>query len=64
MIRSMTGFGRSSAGRGKKRIDIEMSSVNSRFLEIKFRGIPLDSQIEQEIRRIIEKLIQRGKLFF
>ena len=62
MIRSMTGFGRGSAGRGKKRIDIEMRSVNSRFLEIKFRGIPLDPQIEQEIRKIIEKLIQRGNI--
>ena len=62
MIKSMTGFGRSFAGRGKKRIDVEMRSVNSRFLEIKFRGIPLDPQIEQEIRKIIEKLIQRGNI--
>ena len=62
MIKSMTGFGRGFAGRGKKRIDIEMRSVNSRFLEIKFRGIPLDPQIEQEIRKIIEKLIQRGNI--
>ena len=62
MIRSMTGFGRGFAGRGKKRIDIEMRSVNSRFLEIKFRGIPLDPQIEQEIRKFVEKSIQRGNI--
>lgn len=62
MIRSMTGFGRGFSGRGSKRIDVEIRSVNSRFLEIKFRGIPLDSQLEQEIRKLIEELIQRGNI--
>jgi len=63
MIKSMTGFGRGFAGRGKKRIDVEIRTVNSRFLEIKFRGHPLEPQVEQEIRKIMERLVQRGSVF-
>jgi len=59
----MTGFGRGFAGRGKNRIDIEIRTVNSRYLEIKLRGLPLDSQVEQEIRKIIEKDVQRGSVY-
>ena len=59
----MTGFGRGFAGRGKNRIDIEIRTVNSRYLEIKLRGIPLDPQVEQEIRKIIEKDVQRGSVY-
>jgi len=63
MIKSMTGFGRGFAGRGKNRIDIEIRTVNSRYLEIKLRGLPLDSQVEQEIRKVIEKDVQRGSVY-
>ena len=59
----MTGFGRGFAGRGKNRIDIEIRTVNSRYLEIKLRGLPLDSQVEQEIRKVIEKDVQRGSVY-
>ena len=59
----MTGFGRGFAGRGNNRIDIEIRTVNSRYLEIKLRGLPLDSQVENEIRKIIEKDVQRGSVY-
>ena len=58
----MTGFGRSSVGRGQNKIDAEIRSVNSRFLEIKFRGISLEPSIEHEIKRIMEQTIQRGNI--
>ena len=60
MIKSMTGFGRGSAGRGLNKIDVEIRSVNSRFLEMKFRGFSLDPATEQKIRALLEKSIQRG----
>ena len=60
MIKSMTGFGRGSAGRGLNKIDVEIRSVNSRFLEMKFRGFTLDPATEQKIRALLEKSIQRG----
>ncbi len=56
----MTGFGRGSAGRGPNKIDVEIRSVNSRFLEMKFRGFTLDPATEQKIRTLMEKSIQRG----
>ena len=59
----MTGFGRGSAGRGKNRIDVEIRAINSRYLDTKFRGIQLDFQLEQEIKKIIEKEIQRGSVY-
>jgi len=62
MIKSMTGFGRGVAGRGKNRIDVEIRTVNSRFLEIKIRGLSLEPIIENEIRGQLEKLIIRGNV--
>ena len=59
----MTGFGRGNAGRGKKRIDVEIRAINSRYLDTKFRGIQLDFQLEQDIKKIIEKEIQRGSVY-
>ena len=59
----MTGFGRGNAGRGKNRIDVEVRTINSRYLDTKFRGIQLDFQLEQEIKKIIEKEIQRGSVY-
>ena len=63
MINSMTGFGRGIAGRGKNRIEVEIRAINSRYLDTKFRGIQLDFQLEQEIKKIIEKEIQRGSIY-
>ena len=55
MINSMTGFGRGNAGRGKNRIDVEIRAINSRYLDTKFRGIQLDFQIEQKIKKLLKK---------
>ena len=62
MIKSMTGFGRASVGRGQNKIDAEIRSVNSRFLEIKIRGINLEPSVEHEIKRIIEGTLYRGNV--
>ena len=59
----MTGFGRGFSGQGKNRIDVEIRAVNSRYLEVKLRGFPLEPQIEQELRKIIEKDVQRGSIY-
>ena len=58
----MTGFGRASYGRGQSKIEAEIRTVNSRFLEIKFRGVVLEPNIEQEIKKNIEKLVNRGNV--
>ena len=58
----MTGFGRASVGRGQNKIDAEIRSVNSRFLEIKIRGLSLEPSVEHEIKSIIEETLYRGNV--
>jgi len=62
MIKSMTGFGRGSAGKGPNKIDVEIRTVNSRFLETKIRGFNLDSILELKVRNILETSLQRGNV--
>ena len=63
MIKSMTGFGVCSFSIGEDRYNIELKSVNGRFLEIKFKGIQLDLSLEDEIKKIIQFNLQRGTVF-
>ena len=58
----MTGFGRGSAGKGPNKIDVEIRTVNSRFLETKIRGFNLDSILEIKVRNTLETSLQRGNV--
>ncbi len=62
MIKSMTGFGRGSAGKGPNKIDVEIRTVNSRFLETKIRGFNLDPILEIKVRNTLETSLQRGNV--
>lgn len=62
MIKSMTGFGRGESGTDLSKIDVEIRSYNSRFLELKFRGYPLDPISERNIRRTLENSLVRGNV--
>ena len=62
MIKSMTGYGVGIAGRGKNKVSISIRSVNSRFLEINFRGLHLDPEIETEIIKLVEPILKRGNI--
>ena len=59
----MTGFGFCSFSIGEDRYNIELKSVNGRFLEIKFKGIQLDLSAEDEIKKLIQLNLQRGTVF-
>ena len=58
----MTGFGRGSSGSGPNKIDVEIRTVNSRFLEMKLRGFNLDPALEQKVRSTLETSLQRGNV--
>ena len=62
MIKSMTGFGRGEFVDTSCKITTEIRSVNSRFLEIKFRGYPVDLETERDIKIMFEKLLNRGNV--
>ena len=58
----MTGFGRGSAGKDPNKIDVEIRTVNSRFLETKIRGFNLDPILEIKVRNTLETSLQRGNV--
>jgi uncharacterized protein (TIGR00255 family) len=58
---SMTGFARTVTEFGEGRLTIEMSSLNSRYLEVNLKGNFYDL-IERECRSIIKKNFERGKI--
>jgi len=62
MIMSMTGFGKGSAGNSKLSAEVEVKSVNSRYLDISLKLSSALSNKEYEIRELIRSKIKRGKL--
>ncbi|WP_026889167.1 YicC/YloC family endoribonuclease [Clostridium beijerinckii] len=63
MIKSMTSFGRAQSEDGKKScFSIEMKSVNHRYLDINIRMPRTMLALEEKIRRIISKRLNRGKV--
>jgi uncharacterized protein (TIGR00255 family) len=58
----MTGYGRGSAVKNNFSVEIELKSVNSRFLEIFLKLPPSLTDRDYEFREIIKSKIQRGKI--
>ena len=64
MIQSMTGYGKSTVTYNDKKIIVEIKSLNSKALDISARIAPLYREKEMEIRNIISKNLERGKVDF
>ena len=62
MIKSLTGFGSVEVSDKSTQLTVLVRSVNSRFLDIKFRGIDIEPQLELEIRKEIQKSLIRGNV--
>ena len=62
MIHSMTGYGKGSAVKNNFSAEVEIKSVNSRFLELFLKLPPLLSDREYEMREILKSKIKRGKI--
>ena len=62
MILSMTGYGRASAVNKKFVADVEIKSINSRYLELYLKLPQLLQSKEYELRELIKSKIKRGKL--
>ncbi|MCH7879031.1 MAG: YicC family protein [candidate division Zixibacteria bacterium] len=61
-MNSMTGFGKAQIKTADALYTVELSSVNSRFLEFTFRTPRNLSGLEPKIRDLIQTKIRRGKL--
>ena len=62
MIKSMTGFGRGSVKIRGGQINIEIQSLNSRYIDLKFLGFNLSPEAEDNFRRIISNNLNRGSI--
>lgn len=61
-MNSMTGFGKSQIKTAEAAYTVELSGVNSRFLEFTFRTPRNLSGLEPKIRDLVQSKIRRGKL--
>lgn len=64
MIQSMTGYGKSTVTYNDKKIIVEIKSLNSKALDVSARIAPLYREKEMEIRNMISKNLERGKIDF
>ena len=64
MIKSMTGYGKAIAETPKKKITIEIKSLNSKQLDLNTKLPWLYKEKEPEIRNIISQRLDRGKIDF
>jgi uncharacterized protein (TIGR00255 family) len=62
MVKSMTGYGLASFEGGTYQINIEVRSLNSKFLDLNLRLPKLFSEKELEIRNLISEKMERGKI--
>lgn len=61
-IRSMTGFGKATASFGAVTFDVEVRSLNHRFLDVTVRLPKGFSTLEMKIRALVASQIKRGKI--
>lgn len=64
MIQSMTGYGKATATFGDKKINVEIKSLNSKSMDLSTRIAPSYREKEMEIRTLITKTLERGKVDF
>ena len=62
MIQSMTGYGKAVAAFNGKKISVEIKSLNSKALDLSARIAPLYREKEMEIRQMVAKGLERGKV--
>ncbi|WP_106133394.1 YicC/YloC family endoribonuclease [Mongoliibacter ruber] len=62
MIKSMTGYGSASYENDDLLISVEVKTLNSKFLDLTIRSPRQISDKELEIRNIVSKVLDRGKV--
>ncbi len=62
MVKSMTGFGRSNSQLGDRYFQVELKSVNNRYLDISIKLPRRFTYLEENIRNLIKLYLQRGRI--
>ncbi len=58
----MTGYGKAAATYNGKKITVEVKSLNSKALDLSTRITPIYREKEMEIRQMVSRTIERGKV--
>lgn len=61
-IKSMTGFARVSFGDPLVELDVEVKSVNHRFLEVMFKAPKCYALFERDVKAALQQLHKRGRI--
>ena len=64
MIYSMTGFGKATAELAKRKITVEVKSLNSKQLDLSVRMPNLYKENEMAVRNLLSRRLERGKVDF
>ena len=62
MINSMTGFGRTEMQTADGQLQLEVRSVNHRYLDLQFKLPEAFRSIEPELRNLVGERLKRGKV--
>ena len=62
MIKSMTGYGKETYIVDKKEYEVEIKSVNHRYLDVSIRMPRIISYLEENVRQAVASKIKRGKI--
>lgn len=62
MIKSMTGYGKSNLSKNLREYQIEIKSVNHRYLDVSIKMPRGLSYLEEEIKKIVSSNVNRGKI--
>ena len=60
-MKSMTGFGKAIRETKAYQLDIEIKSVNQRFLDVQIRSPKILNFIENDFRQLIKQQLSRGR---
>jgi uncharacterized protein (TIGR00255 family) len=63
-MKSMTGFGKSVCELPDKKVSVEIRSLNSKQLDLNLRTHTLYRDKEPELRQLLSRTLERGKIDF
>ena len=62
MIKSMTGYGKANVSQDKREYQVEIKSVNHRYLDISVKMPRTLSYLEEDVKKVIGTKVKRGKI--
>ena len=62
MIKSMTGYGKSNLSINSREYQVEVKTVNHRYIDINIKMPKVISYLEEDVRKLISSKLKRGKI--